>query len=45
MINSRELLGVSGLPEPALVVVGTDHRLAEPEPLKALLEACQRAKR
>jgi len=34
----------SELPMSALVVVGTDHRLADPEPLKAMLEACQRAK-
>jgi hypothetical protein len=25
----------------ALLEVGTDHRLADPEPLKAMLEACQ----
>jgi alpha-beta hydrolase superfamily lysophospholipase len=39
--DSRELLRASGLPESALVVVGTDHRLADPEPLKAMLEACE----
>ena len=38
--DSRELLRKSGLPESALIVVGTDHRLAEPEPLKRMLEAC-----
>ena len=37
--ESRELVRASGLPESALVVVGNDHRLAEPEPLKAMLEA------
>jgi alpha-beta hydrolase superfamily lysophospholipase len=37
--HSRELLVRSGLPETALVVVGNDHRLAEPEPLAALLAA------
>jgi alpha-beta hydrolase superfamily lysophospholipase len=42
--DSRELVRASGLPESALVAVGTDHRLADPEPLKAMLEACQRAK-
>jgi alpha-beta hydrolase superfamily lysophospholipase len=41
--DSRELLRASGLPESALVVVGTDHRLADPEPLEAMLEACERA--
>ena len=41
--ESRELVRVSGLPESALVVVGTDHRLADPEPLRAMLEACERA--
>jgi hypothetical protein len=42
--DSRELVRASGLPESALAVVGTDHRLAAPEPLQAMLEACQRAK-
>jgi hypothetical protein len=32
------------LPEPALVVVGNDHRLADPEPLQAMLEACEKVK-
>jgi hypothetical protein len=41
--ESRELVRYSGLPESALIVVGTDHRLADPEPLKAMLEACERA--
>ena len=41
--DSRELLRNSGLPESAPVVVGIDHRLADPEPLKAMLEACVRA--
>ena len=39
--ESRELVRASGLPESALVVVGTDHRLADPEPLRAMLEACE----
>jgi alpha-beta hydrolase superfamily lysophospholipase len=43
--HSRELVRASGLPESALIVVGTDHRLADPEPLKAMLEACERAAR
>ena len=41
--ESRELVRVSGLPESALVIVGSDHRLADPEPLRAMLEACERA--
>ncbi len=39
--DSRELVRASGLPQSALVVIGTDHRLADPEPLKAMLEACE----
>jgi alpha-beta hydrolase superfamily lysophospholipase len=39
--ESRELVGASGLPESALVVVGTDHRLADTEPLAAMLAACE----
>lgn len=41
--DSQELLHNSGLPESALIVVGTDHRLADPEPLKSMLEAVQEA--
>jgi pimeloyl-ACP methyl ester carboxylesterase len=41
--ESRELVLVSGLPESALVIVGNDHRLADPESLRAMLEACERA--
>jgi alpha-beta hydrolase superfamily lysophospholipase len=41
--DSRELVQVSGLPDSALIVVGDDHRLADPEPLCAMLEACERA--
>jgi alpha-beta hydrolase superfamily lysophospholipase len=41
--DSEELVRNSGLPASALVEVGTDHRLAEPEPLKAMLRACERA--
>ena len=37
--DSIELLSKSGLPEPALIEVGRDHRLADPEPLEALLRA------
>ena len=32
---------ISGLPGTALVEVGSDHRLADPEPLDAMLEACE----
>jgi hypothetical protein len=41
--DSGELVRTSGLPATALVEVGSDHRLAEPEPLKAMLQACERA--
>jgi hypothetical protein len=41
--DSEELIAKSGLPASALIEVGTDHRLADPEPLKAMLDACQRA--
>jgi hypothetical protein len=41
--NSEELVRKSGLPELALIEVGTDHRLADPEPLEAMLRACQEA--
>ncbi len=41
--ESGELVRASGLPESALVVVGNDHRLADPEPLQAMLAACERA--
>jgi hypothetical protein len=39
--DSQELLRNSGLPESALVDVGTDHRLADPEALKAMLGAVE----
>jgi hypothetical protein len=41
--DSEELVRNSGLPESALVEIGTDHRLADPEPLKAMLEVCAMA--
>jgi hypothetical protein len=41
--DSEELLRNSGLPASALVEVGTDHRLADPEPLRSMLEACEGA--
>jgi hypothetical protein len=39
--DSEELVRNSGLQAPALVEVGTDHRLADPEPLAAMLRACE----
>jgi alpha-beta hydrolase superfamily lysophospholipase len=41
--DSRELLARSGQPESALIVVGDDHRLADPEPLAAMLDAVEKA--
>jgi alpha-beta hydrolase superfamily lysophospholipase len=41
--HSRELVIQSGLPATALVIVGSDHRLADPEPLAAMLAAVERA--
>ena len=38
--DSEELVRSSGLPASALVAVGSDHRLADPEPLAKMLEAC-----
>jgi hypothetical protein len=40
--DSQEPLHNSGLAESALIVVGTDLQLADPEPLKAMLEAVER---
>lgn len=39
--DSEELLANSGLPPEALVEVGNDHRLADPEPLGKMLDACE----
>ena len=41
--DSRELLERSGLPASALIVVGTDHRLADPEPLAAMLATVEQS--
>jgi hypothetical protein len=41
--DSEELLGNSGLPASALIEVGDDHRLADPESLRRMLEACSGA--
>jgi hypothetical protein len=38
--DSVELIERSGLPREALLEVGRDHRLADPEPLQKMLEAC-----
>ena len=40
--DSEELVEVSGLPPKALIEVGTDHRLADPEPLEAMLQAVEK---
>jgi alpha-beta hydrolase superfamily lysophospholipase len=40
--DSLELLANSGLPAQSLIEVGQDHRLADPEPLAALLRAVER---
>ena len=39
--DSEELVGSSGLPAGALIEVGSDHRLADAEPLAALLRVCE----
>ena len=39
--DSVELLSKFGLPESALIEVGRDHRLADPEPLEALLRTVE----
>jgi hypothetical protein len=39
--DSEELVRNSGLPATALVEVGRDHRLADPEPLATMLRACE----
>jgi hypothetical protein len=40
--DSVELVGNSGLPPESLIVVGTEHRLADPESLAMMLGACER---
>jgi prepilin-type N-terminal cleavage/methylation domain-containing protein len=42
--DSEELIRNSGLRESALIEVGTDHRLADPEPLEAMWKACERTR-
>jgi fermentation-respiration switch protein FrsA (DUF1100 family) len=41
--DSEELVRKSGMPASALIEVGTDHRLADPEPLERMLGACEGA--
>jgi hypothetical protein len=41
--DSEELVKNSGLPASALIEAGDDHRLADPEPLGRMLEACEGA--
>jgi len=40
--DSEELIANSNLPSEALIEVGNDHRLAEPEPLERMLESCEK---
>ena len=40
--HSEELVRNSSLPASALIEVGEDHRLADPEPLGKMLAACER---
>jgi hypothetical protein len=42
--DSEELVKNCGLPAKALIEVGTDHRLADPESLAAMLEACEQCR-
>ncbi len=42
--DSEELIKKSGLPGSALIEVGNDHRLADPEPLAAMLRECEKGK-
>jgi hypothetical protein len=39
--DSEALVRKSDLPASALIEVGSDHRLADPEPLAKMLEACE----
>jgi alpha-beta hydrolase superfamily lysophospholipase len=39
--DSLDLISKSGLPSSALIEVGQDHRLADPEPLEALVRAVE----
>ena len=39
--DSEDLVKKSGLSSSALIEVGSDHRLADPEPLAAMLKVCK----
>jgi hypothetical protein len=41
--DSEELVRNSGLPASALIEGGTDHRLADPEPLERMLRECEQS--
>lgn len=41
--DSEELVRASGLARSALIEIGSDHRLGDPQPLSAMLAACERA--
>jgi hypothetical protein len=43
--DSRELLKNSGLPSTSLIVVGTEHRLADEESLEMMLRAVEHGNR
>jgi hypothetical protein len=40
--DSEELVKNSGLPESALIEIGSEHRLADPESLTKMVEVCER---
>ena len=40
--DSEELVSRSGLPQTALIETGNDHRLADPDSLRTMLNACLR---
>ena len=42
-VDSEELARTSGLPASALIEIGSDHRLADPQPLAKMLEMCRAA--
>ena len=42
--DSEELVRNSGLPSESLISVGTEHRLADKESLRTMLEAVERAR-
>jgi hypothetical protein len=41
--DSEELVAASSLPVSALIETGNDHRLADPDSLRAMLDACLRS--